>query len=107
VAALPKKMSRKRTTRKTKLRSEAIDRFCQIRLEGCHNAPTCLCHWRQIDISGMGLKSFDIFGAWGCAYCHEIVDRIGRGDLQVQLDFARAVFRTQAILVSEGKISYG
>jgi hypothetical protein len=55
----------------------------------------------------MGLKSFDIFGAWGCAYCHEIVDRIGRGDLQVQLDFARAVFRTQAILVSEGKISYG
>ncbi len=67
--------------------------------------PTCLCHWRQIDISGMGQKSPDQLGAWGCGHCHTIVDSTGRGDPLIQLDFAKAVFRTQAQLIKEGKIT--
>lgn len=90
----------------TNLRKEAIGRSCQIRLPGCQSEPCCLCHWRQIDISGMGVKSPDILGAWGCASCHDIVDRAGRGDTEIQLDFARAVFRTQAVLVREGVINW-
>lgn len=86
------------------LRREAVGRDCQVRLDGCQTIPTCLCHWRQINISGLGLKSPDAIGAWGCAHCHDIVDRIGRHDPAVQLDFARGVFRTQAILIAEGKL---
>lgn len=88
------------------LRREAIGRKCQIRLPGCAVMPCCLCHWRQVDISGIGMKSPDLFGAWGCDHCHKQVDTAKRGDTQIQLDFARAVFRTQAHLVREGKISW-
>lgn len=87
--------------KRTNLRREAIGRECQIRLEGCTTAPCCVCHWRQIGISGLGLKSPDIFGAFGCASCHDKVDRSERGNVETQLDFARAVFRTQAILLAE------
>lgn len=88
----------------TDLRRLAIGRECQIRLPGCRSEPCCLCHWRQTGISGLGLKSPDVLGAWGCHWCHEQVDRISRHDPLVQLDFARGVFRTQAILIAEGVI---
>lgn len=88
------------------LRREAIGRSCQIRLEGCATEPCCLCHWRQIGISGGGMKSPDAIGAWGCAVCHEKVDSSLRHDDSVQLDFARGVFRTQNILIQEGKITW-
>ncbi len=87
------------------LRREAIERSCQIRLPGCQSEPCCLCHWRQSGISGMGMKSPDLIGAWGCFHCHTIVDTTGRHDTEIQLDFAKAVFRTQAILISEGKFN--
>ena len=84
------------------LRREAIGRECTIRLEGCLTSPVCLCHFRMIGISGMGMKSPDWLGAWGCDNCHKIVD--GTHDPEIQLDFAKAVFRTQYILHREGKL---
>jgi hypothetical protein len=51
----------------------------------------------------MGMKSPDLIGAWGCHYCHGIVDT--DKSAEVQLDFAKAVFRTQNTLLKEGKIS--
>ena len=77
-----------------------------IRLDGCLTYPAVLCHWRQIDISGGGMKAPDIMGAWGCASCHTKVDATERGNDEVQLDFARAVFRTQKTLIDEGKITW-
>jgi len=91
----------KRQAASVDLRAYAADQRCQIRLEGCTGGPTCLCHWRQIGISGGGLKSPDLIGAWGCASCHAKVDADERGDIQTQLDFARAIFRTQAELVRD------
>lgn len=90
----------------TDLRREAIGRQCQIRLPGCQTEPCCLCHYRVIGISGMGQKSPDLIGAWGCASCHEKVDRTHRGDPETQLDFARGVMRTQAALIAEGKVNW-
>lgn len=90
----------------TDLRRQAIGRECQIRLPGCQTAPCCLCHYRLPGVSGMGLKSPDLLGAWGCAACHEKVDTTHRGDPGVQLDFARAVLRTQAVLIREGVIHW-
>ena len=89
---------------KRRLRREAIDRECQIRLEGCQTGPCCLCHFRLNGISGFGLKSPDWLGAWGCHHCHAIVDT--NKSPGVQLDFAKAVFRTIAQLDAEGLILY-
>jgi hypothetical protein len=86
------------------LRRQAIGRECQIRLPGCLTEPCCLAHWRQIGISGMGMKSPDWLGAWACDACHTKVDSTLRHDTATQLDFARAVFRTLAILDREEKI---
>jgi hypothetical protein len=90
----------------TDLRREAIGRECQIRLAGCTGGPCCLCHWRQQGISGLGMKSPDIFGAWGCANCHSQVDTADRDDYALRLDFAKAVFRTQNVLVKEGILKW-
>jgi hypothetical protein len=86
------------------VRRLAIGRECQIRLPGCLTEPCCLCHFRMSGISGMGLKSPDFLGAWGCAACHDIVDREQRHDLQTQFDFALAVFRTKNILYHEKRL---
>lgn len=88
------------------LRKQAQFRECQIRLDGCTGGPCCLAHWRQIDISGMGMKSPDLLGAWACHNCHTRVDRADRGDESIQLDFARAVFRTQNELIKEGAVKW-
>lgn len=98
--------AQKRQAASVDLRREAIGRDCQIRLEGCTGGPCCLAHWRQVGISGGGLKAPDLIGAWACNACHGKVDSTSRGDDAVQLDFARAVFRTQAELIREGIVEW-
>lgn len=90
---------------KHKLRAEAAERECQIWLGGCQGYPAVLCHFRLMGISGMGMKSPDLIGAWGCASCHTQVDT--NKSPEVQLQFAKGVFRTQLQLLREGKITDG
>lgn len=80
----------------TDLRQLARGKPCQIRLPVCNRNPetTVLAHFRQIGLSGMGMKSPDWLGAWACSDCHAYVD--SHKDCQTQLDFARGVFRTLA-----------
>ncbi len=87
-----------------KLRREAMHRECMIRI-----SPNCtgdfavvLCHYRMMDISGMGYKPPDWLGAWGCDACHKLVDTCHSDE--IQLAFAHAVFRTQNTLFAEGKL---
>lgn len=87
------------------LRREAIGRVCTIRLPDCNSEPCCLCHWRQSGISGLGLKSPDFLGAWGCYSCHTKVDTTERHNVATQLRFAKAVFETQMQLYREGKLN--
>jgi hypothetical protein len=74
-----------------------------VRLPGCDGGgeTTVLAHVRIIGVSGMGLKSEDLLGAWACAPCHRLVDT----DRRHQLDFLNAVIRTQAALVKEGVVT--
>jgi hypothetical protein len=51
----------------------------------------------------MGMKSPDLIGAWACHHCHGIVDT--DKSAEIQLDFAKGVFRTQAILIRENKVN--
>lgn len=91
----------------TNLRKEARDRDCQIRVPGVcsgDNRTVVLCH---VPGAGMGFKSHDIHGAWGCYQCHAAVD--GHAKTRHPPELLRmwlfeAVLRTQTILLEEGKI---
>ena len=89
------------------LRVLAHGRDCQGRLEGiCNRNPqtTVLAHFRLMGVSGLGIKSPDLIGAWLCSSCHDWVD--SHKDPQTQLDFAKAVFRTQAKLIEENEVKW-
>lgn len=88
-----------------RLRALAQGRDCEARLVGiCNGNPetTVLAHFRLAGLSGLGYKSKDMVGAWLCSACHAHVD--SHKDCQTQLDFAKAVFRTQTKLIDEGEI---
>ena len=93
------------------LREEARGRECQIRLPHvCNGNPetTVLAHFRMIGLSGIGLKSPDHFGAWSCSACHDVCDKrrfVRELDPTfIRLAHAIGVFRTQKILLDEGKL---
>jgi hypothetical protein len=94
------------------LRKLARDRPCMVRLPGiCNRNPetTVLGHYRLSGMSGMGMKSPDIVGAWCCSDCHDTVDR--RSNTQLDRDFVRlahleGVVRTINQLVEEGHIKW-
>jgi hypothetical protein len=92
------------------LRNYARDKPCMVRIEGVCNgdsATTVLAHFRQIGISGAGLKSPDMCAAWACSDCHDAIDRRRFMDLSrdyVRLCHAEGVMRTQYALIAAGKI---
>ena len=91
-----------------KLRKEAKGRGCMVRIpEVCnHNSETVvLCHYRLVGVSGIGMKSPDILGAWACSACHDAIDRRAHTDLDrdyVRLLHLEGMARTLAQLNREG-----
>jgi hypothetical protein len=81
-----------------------------VRLPGVcnHNSETVvLAHYRLAGVSGMGMKSPDILGAWACSACHDAIDR--RDHTNLERDFVRlahldGMVRTIAQLVKEGLV---
>jgi hypothetical protein len=91
-----------------KLRKEARGRGCMVRIpEVCnHNSETVvLAHYRLAGVSGIGMKSPDILGAWACSACHDAIDRRAHTDLDrdyVRLLHLEGMARTLAQLNREG-----
>lgn len=96
------------------LRKEAKGRECQIRIPGVcsgNSETVVLCHIHKPSISGgTGLKAHDLLAAWGCRACHDVVDMRDRKNEkhgytwdQIEIGFYLAIFRTQSILLDEGK----
>ncbi|KLU14709.1 MULTISPECIES: DUF1364 domain-containing protein [Xenorhabdus] len=91
------------------LRKEARGRECQVRIPGICNGNSetvVLAHYRMAGICGTGMKPPDLLGAWACSACHDEIDRRTR---LTDVDYAHmahleGVIRTQAVLLSEGKI---
>lgn len=68
----------------SKLRDSARDELCTLRIEGVCNhdrATTVLCHVRDFNHGGMGLKPPDIVGVFGCSRCHDALDRRTKNEL--------------------------
>jgi hypothetical protein len=93
-----------------KLRKEARGRGCMVRIpEVCnHNSETVvLAHYRLAGVSGIGMKSPDVLGAWACSACHDAIDRRAHTDLDrdyVRLLHLEGMARTLAQLNREGLI---
>ena len=93
----------------TKLRKEAADRQCQVRLPGCMTEPCVLAHLQYpAGVRGMGQKAPDLLGAWACWQCHEHADR---RDTSLEVGMVRehmyeGVIRTQLQLIKEGKVQW-
>ncbi len=91
-----------------KLRKEAKGRGCMVRIpEVCnHNSETVvLAHYRLAGVSGIGMKSPDVLGAWACSACHDAIDRRAHTDLDrdyVRLLHLEGMARTLAQLNREG-----
>jgi hypothetical protein len=91
----------------TNLREEARGRDCTVRLPHICNGNSetvVLAHVRKIGISGFGLKSPDILGAWACSACHTYVD--SHHDDATQVAFYEGVFRTQHELQRLGVLKW-
>jgi hypothetical protein len=91
----------------TDLRKLARGKECQIRVPIiCNGNPetTVLAHYRMTGISGMGIKSPDLIGAWACSACHTYVD--SNHDEFIQLAFLRGVLRTQYHLIQDKVVKW-
>jgi len=92
------------------LRTEAKGRNCMVRLPNIcnfNNETTVLAHYRLAGLSGMGIKSDDLIGAWACSACHDAIDRRANTDLDrdyVRLAHLEGVVRTIATLRKEGLV---
>jgi len=75
------------------LRKLANGKECQVRIPNVCNfdsSTTVLAHLRMAGVTGIGLKSADILGAWACDCCHAAIDRRTHKDLD--RDYVRACF---------------
>lgn len=94
----------------SKITQSARNEECQVRLIGIcnHNSETTVfAHYRKGGLGGMGKKPKDIFGAYACSACHDVLDGRVKTDFDgeyLDSEFKTAVFRTQDILANKGLI---
>jgi hypothetical protein len=93
------------------LRKEAKGRGCMVRLPGICNfnsETVVLAHIRLAGVSGMGMKSPDLIGAWACSACHDELDgrthKSGRTHDELRLAHFEGMARTIAQLEKEGLV---
>ena len=93
------------------LRKAAKDRGCTVRIPGVCNfnsATTVLAHIRLAGVSGMGMKSPDLLGAWACSACHDEIDgrthKSGLSHDELRLAHYDGMARTIAQLEKEGLV---
>lgn len=94
------------------LRQLARGRDCTIRVPhvcapGPDNETVVGCHVRLIGVSGAGLKSPNLFIAFGCFACHQVVDGHVPSEYshkERRLMLLEGMVRTQEILLREGLI---
>jgi len=92
------------------LRKLAKGQECQVREHGvCNFNPetVVLAHLNMSGISGRGIKSPDLLGAWCCSACHDYID--GRTNFDMhdsarKLAFLEGMARTQYQLIKQGYI---
>lgn len=98
----------------SRITAAARDQPCTIQIPGaCNGNPetTVFCHSnKSIHGKGVGKKSHDLFGAFGCTGCHDVYDRRrkppdGMPYAEVEEYFQNGADRTKLILIGKGLIT--
>ena len=83
-----------------KITNHAKGQRCTLRVCSCSSKETVVfCHAPSA-LKGMGIKTDDFFGAFGCYNCHVYADS---NKIKAK-DWLRAIYETQKILFSDGII---
>lgn len=94
----------------SKIRKSAREETCQIRYPGCHTINAVWCHANGSAAGkGMGMKSDDELGSYGCQFCHDVYDRRRRAPegytrADVEVAFWEGHARSLRILKAKGLI---
>jgi hypothetical protein len=95
----------------SKITESAKDEICCIRLAGvCRfdRSTTVWCHANGSAAGkGVGMKSNDLLGAYGCSACHDVVDRRVSTELPrpvVEVAFWQGHARSLLLLLAKGII---
>ena len=91
------------------LTKSARGKNCTFRLTGVCNhdsQTTVFCH--APSGSGMGLKSPDFWGAYGCSACHSVMDRQDKRYLNIDIDgtWLTAIAETQRQMAMAGLLIF-
>jgi Protein of unknown function (DUF1364) len=91
----------------TALRKSAKGRDCTVRIPGICNFDSDTTVLAHLGGGGMGMKRNDLFGAFCCHACHQVIDGavpsiISKSTLK--LYHLEGMVRTQEIWLAEGKI---
>lgn len=98
----------------SKITASARGEDCQIRLTMVCNfdkATTVWCHANGSAAGkGIGMKSNDLLGAYGCSACHAVVDRLVPLPVHLTRDMVRLAFweghaRSLLLLIEKGIIA--
>ena len=92
----------------SKIRESAEGEECQVRLVGICNGNPKTTVFAHLGGGGMGAKMQDLFGAYCCSSCHDVVDnraKAGQSRASIALDFFDGMVRTQEILLDKGLIN--
>ena len=83
----------------SKITKSAKGENCSLRVSPrCQDGETVvLCHLNS-NYRGVGIKSPDLFGVYGCYWCHQLLD-VSKVEYQDQL---RALQETQIKLINKG-----
>jgi len=101
---------KKKRIAQTPIRRSARDRMCTLQIfPHCNNdtETTVLCHLNT-SRKGMGLKSLDYFGVYGCSDCHNVIDGRVKTDIpkeEIWRCQLRALERTWTLLIEDGLIT--
>lgn len=94
-------------TRSDKIRKSAKGKECTLQIHGvCNQNPetVVLCHLSS-PTKGMGIKSDDHWGVYGCSNCHAWLDGNYASVVDRQQLLMNALYWTQKILIEEGLIT--
>jgi len=90
-----------------KLRKLANGKMCQVRVPGVCNADPMTTVLAHLNGGGMGMKHEDIFGAWCCSACHDLIDGRKKSEYsnnELRLFHLEGIIRTQRWLIKNSHI---
>lgn len=91
----------------SKITESARGEECQVRIPGVCNFNQETTVFAHLNGYGMGGKNPDLFGAYACSACHDVIDgraRVGFTGEEIKMFLYDGIVNTQRILLGKGLV---